>query len=67
MQHMRFRHRLGISIHAPREGCDRIVRLTNPHGHISIHAPREGCDTILGFRAAHIQISIHAPREGCDG
>ena len=45
MQHMRFRHRLSISIHAPREGCD--LGDGNVHygyRHISIHAPREGCD-----------------------
>ena len=34
-----------ISIHAPREGCDRYtLALGIPKG-ISIHAPREGCDT----------------------
>ena len=57
----------GISIHAPREGCD-IVRLAirNDDHRISIHAPREGCDAIsFGCRFDAV-ISIHAPREGCD-
>ena len=38
---------LDISIHAPREGCDRILCWCSP-GYcrpISIHAPREGCDS----------------------
>ena len=34
-----------ISIHAPREGCDRDDRGRSPLKGISIHAPREGCDT----------------------
>ena len=37
---------LGISIHAPREGCDLydfLCAFCIPV--ISIHAPREGCDT----------------------
>ena len=34
-----------ISIHAPREGCDRrLFLLLDRLGGISIHAPREGCD-----------------------
>ena len=34
-----------ISIHAPREGCDRRRhRLCGSSRVISIHAPREGCD-----------------------
>ena len=44
MQHMRFRHRLGISIHAPREGCDVSAVKPCVWRTISIHAPREGCD-----------------------
>ena len=35
---------LGISIHAPREGCDRRQGVSYRHHRISIHAPREGCD-----------------------
>ena len=33
-----------ISIHAPREGCDRRDLPERGHKGISIHAPREGCD-----------------------
>ena len=34
----------GVSIHAPREGCDhRWLLWRRPH-FVSIHAPREGCD-----------------------
>ena len=36
---------LGISIHAPREGCDlEMARFMKADIEISIHAPREGCD-----------------------
>ena len=34
----------GISIHAPREGCDQAKVDTDLTAYISIHAPREGCD-----------------------
>ena len=34
----------GISIHAPREGGDRMVKSDEQHKAISIHAPREGGD-----------------------
>ena len=33
-----------ISIHAPREGCDRPKPPCKVEFIISIHAPREGCD-----------------------
>ena len=33
-----------ISIHAPREGCDRRTYGLSCRNAISIHAPREGCD-----------------------
>ena len=33
-----------ISIHAPREGGDRLFFITIPYFCISIHAPREGGD-----------------------
>ena len=58
----------GISIHAPREGCDqKVLTVLRVAVEISIHAPREGCDcyTVADFAAEH-PISIHAPREGCD-
>ena len=57
-----------ISIHAPREGCDRRARIRQDLWfQISIHAPREGCDPHRNDHNHHRPISIHAPREGCDG
>ena len=35
-----------VSIHAPREGCDRRWTIQVPPGAVSIHAPREGCDVL---------------------
>ena len=55
-----------ISIHAPREGCDRIPDRLIHTDAISIHAPREGCDAQTVEIVADSLISIHAPREGCD-
>ena len=55
-----------ISIHAPREGCDRNPVQSTRGGHISIHAPREGCDRMGKTNDDIAEISIHAPREGCD-
>ena len=38
----------GVSIHAPREGCDRLAPPTTlVISKVSIHAPREGCDILL--------------------
>ena len=54
-------HQQGISIHAPREGCDAVK-----FGHmdipikISIHAPREGCDYCPAL--VMIQVSDFNPR-----
>ena len=58
----------GISIHAPRVGCDLPrTSLMWRMSSISIHAPRVGCDAGLPTQpvAGH-KISIHAPRVGCD-
>ena len=41
-----------ISIHAPREGCDRTAVFISQSPPISIHAPREGCDISCGYAAA---------------
>ena len=59
---------MGISIHAPRAGCD-WAGVSNPiRRDISIHAPRAGCDRENGMSFQQIaDISIHAPRAGCDG
>ena len=63
---LRRRQLLGISIHAPREGCDYLLQRHTRLVPISIHAPREGCDLAGGNDGGHRNISIHAPREGCD-
>ena len=57
-----------ISIHAPREGSDRLGwRCRCDCGNISIHAPREGSDMYSsGPWFLEWIISIHAPREGSD-
>ena len=41
----RQQHADGISIHAPREGCDQSRHQFIGGDFISIHAPREGCDS----------------------
>ena len=55
----------GISIHAPREGCD-VLRLyaSRRSATISIHAPREGCDHALHVlgRLSHLFQSTHPVR-----
>ena len=38
-------HRITVSIHAPREGCDLSKTNLQKSANVSIHAPREGCDT----------------------
>ena len=53
-----------ISIHAPREGSDRLPPDSGVHPRISIHAPREGSDLDAWHYADYYKISIHAPREG---
>ena len=55
-----------VSIHAPREGCDRDRCLSLCRGVVSIHAPREGCDSRHDDEYDSTGVSIHAPREGCD-
>ena len=59
---------ISVSIHAPREGCDRCPPLLQRGaGVVSIHAPREGCDPRGDDELARLLfVSIHAPREGCD-
>ena len=56
----------GISIHAPREGSDRLRAARPRDCTISIHAPREGSDQIMRTARPTVRISIHAPREGSD-
>ena len=56
----------GISIHAPRVGCDMVEPKPFALLFISIHAPRVGCDGTGGTITGVGEISIHAPRVGCD-
>ena len=42
-----FSKSIGISIHAPREGCDPGGSWGTNYNDISIHAPREGCDELM--------------------
>ena len=59
--------KVGISIHAPREGRDRqLQEMLDNSDDISIHAPREGRDGPLPALCGGYCISIHAPREGRD-
>ena len=44
MNDKKFAHRLLVSIHAPREGCDTGDAFQTRYDNVSIHAPREGCD-----------------------
>ena len=56
-----------ISIHAPRVGCDPIIKQSLQTIKISIHAPRVGCDMpMCEVVRRSWSISIHAPRVGCD-
>ena len=59
--------RVTISIHAPREGCDRAALAGHPHADISIHAPREGCDSKLYQRAESLLGSICLFAQGEEG
>ena len=56
-----------VSIHAPREGCDKLSG--EVEGHIlafQFTHPVRGATTLLeGYRPLN-NVSIHAPREGCD-
>ena len=53
-----------ISIHAPRVGCDHLLRGLAPVGLIiSIHAPRVGCDAIINHRP--FRLRNFNPRTPC--
>ena len=57
-----------ISIHAPREGCDRFRRRSCTSGcYFNPRTPRGvRLHTAESGRSWDSRISIHAPREGCD-
>ena len=44
----------GISIHAPREGSDEVMRQKAAKSGISIHAPREGSDSETAQRHRYV-------------
>ena len=56
----------GVSIHAPRAGCDSNSISCSTFVPVSIHAPRAGCDIFITWYNLLAQVSIHAPRAGCD-
>ena len=54
-----------ISIHAPREGCDKAIESAFGSASISIHAPREGCDVNgIGGISGRIQFQSTHPVRG---
>ena len=56
-----------VSIHAPREGCDRITlqMLLQTHMFQFTHPGRGATGGRYGG-VERVGVSIHAPREGCD-
>ena len=61
-----FGYKIGISIHAPLTGSDRIIFYTEITTTISIHAPLTGSDDYFSMFGYKIGISIHAPLTGSD-
>ena len=56
-----------VSIHAPREGCDRRgLRLFASKPSFQFTHPGRGATTRLDAVRPPAGVSIHAPREGCD-
>ncbi len=53
-----------VSIHAPREGSDRLADGGKERAIVSIHAPREGSDQRAGALSWPRVVSIHAPARG---
>ncbi len=59
--------RLGVSIHAPREGCDLLTKLITPAKiEFQFTHPGRGATLPRLEDDASNTVSIHAPREGCD-
>ena len=57
----------GISIHAPREGCDRLTcQVIGDLREFQSTHPVRGATEAAGRVVLVLPISIHAPREGCD-
>ena len=57
----------GVSIHAPRAGCDKPRGdCPRPSATFQFTHPVRGATSILIFPPLDIKVSIHAPRAGCD-
>ena len=62
-----FAHVQRVSIHAPREGCDRFAwRLSTLSNVFQSTHPVRGATVPFAERVSVAGVSIHAPREGCD-
>ena len=58
---------VGVSIHAPREGCDRSgYRQDQATKPFQFTHPGRGATISIGGLVHCTDVSIHAPREGCD-
>ena len=57
---------VGVSIHAPNEGSDRMAYVRLLVCAVSIHAPNEGSDNCMDVNGMILLVSIHAPNEGSD-
>ena len=58
----------GVSIHAPRVGCDKSkVTITRKQPRFNSRTPCGVRLSALGYQAIESRVSIHAPRVGCDG
>ena len=56
-----------VSIHAPREGCDRSESSRETHAvEFQFTHPGRGATTTQIHALGTSVVSIHAPREGCD-
>ena len=57
----------GVSIHAPREGCDSyVVYYARIHSRFQFTHPGRGATGKRASSTHNESVSIHAPREGCD-
>ena len=58
----------GVSIHAPREGCDHQAQdTTKTRATFQFTHPGRGATAPCEIIGCISAVSIHAPREGCDG
>ena len=57
-----------VSIHAPWEGCDGVIRRSDRYQGVSIHAPWEGCDVAVSCRVcSEIVFQFTHPGKGATG